>query len=258
MVRKHILRHKKSCKKGILFCPECPKFAAETEEKLNYHKVKKHGKKPLNNFFTCSECKLNFHSFYTLRMHKESFHKIKEQTSESVPIEIDFDTIMGDHANQELRDELNSVKHFLIDSESFREKHKVFNLAIAELNPQLIVDKLRTVFSKLDNAAKMNISLGFVLRNIETGDYRYYYAHEISLVFNTARILSNGEDLNNIITELSPIDFVESATRERPNTKWKFAFATNMTVFASTLEEVPMGCCSLEIPRCIIRNKKIV
>ena len=130
-------------------------------------------------------------------MHEETFHKIKEQTSESVPIEIDFGTIMGDHANQELRDELDSVKHFLIDSESFRGKHKVFNFAIAELNPQLIVDKLRTVFSKLDNAAKVNFSLGFVLRNIETGDYRYYYAHENSLVFNTARILSNGEDLNN-------------------------------------------------------------
>ena len=40
----NISRHKKSRKKGILFSPGCPKFAAETEEKLNYHKVKKHGK----------------------------------------------------------------------------------------------------------------------------------------------------------------------------------------------------------------------
>ena len=130
---------------------------------------------------------------------------------------------MDDHASQELRDELNSVKHFLVDSESFRGKHKVFSFAAAELNPQLITDKLRTVCSKLDNSAKIKISLGFVLRNIETGDYRYYYAHENSSIFNTAQFLTNEEDLNNIIAKVSVIDFLDSATQQRPNTKSKFA-----------------------------------
>ena len=257
VVKKHISRHKKSCQNGTLFCPECPTFAAKTTKILDYHRVTKHGRKPKKSFFTCSECKLNFHSFYTLRKHKQSFHKIRKQPAEPVSVEIDLDTIMGDHASQELRDELNSVKHFLVDSESIRGKHKVFNFAVAELNPQLIAAKLRTVFSKLDSAAKINVSLGFVLRNIETGDYRYYYAHENSLIFNTAQILSNEEDLNNIIAKLSVTDFVESATRERPNTKWKFAFSTNVTIFAATLDQIPMGCCNLEMPSCILKNKKI-
>ena len=87
-------------------------------------------------------------------MREQTFHKIKEQISESVPIKIDLDTKMGDHANHELRDELNSEKHFLVDSVWLRGKLEVFNFAVAELNPQLIAVALRTVLSKLDSASK--------------------------------------------------------------------------------------------------------
>ena len=31
--------------------------------------------------------------------------------------------------------------------------------------------------------AKINIALGFVLRNIETGEYRHFYAHENNTLF---------------------------------------------------------------------------
>ena len=48
-------------------------------------------------FFTCGECGLDIHSFYALRKHKLSLHKIQKQSSESDYIEIDFDTILGDH-----------------------------------------------------------------------------------------------------------------------------------------------------------------
>ena len=37
--------------------------------------------------------------------------------------------------------------------------------------------KLDTVFEKLKCAAKMNVAFGFVLKNIEDGSCRYYYAH---------------------------------------------------------------------------------
>ena len=70
--------------------------------------------------------------------------------------------------------------------------------------------------------------------------------------------MNNEKDLDNIIAKFSLENFVELATRERPNTKWKFAFATNMTVFAAILKEIPLGCQNLEIPSRILKNKKIV
>ena len=168
--KNHISRHKNQVRM-VLFFVQNALDLLQTLRKIWILTQSKVCEKTLN-FFTCGECGLDFHSFYAFRKRKQSLLKIKEQSSESDYIEIDFDTIMGDHANQEIWNELSSVKHFLIDSDSFRRKHKIFSFAITELNPQLISDKLRTVFSKLDNVAKLNISLGFVLRNIETGDYR--------------------------------------------------------------------------------------
>ena len=38
------------------------------------------------------------------------------------------------------------------------------------------------------------------------------------------------------------MDTVDICTRERTNTKWKFYKLTNLTIFASLLKDVPMGC----------------
>ena len=54
--------------------------------------------------------------------------------------------------------------------------HKVFNFQLSKLDPNLVNEKLAQVFEKLDRAAKINIDLGFVLRNLETSGYRYFYA----------------------------------------------------------------------------------
>ena len=51
-------------------------------------------------------------------------------------------------------------------------RHKVFIFQLSKLDPNLFNEKLEQVFEKLDCAAKMNIALGFVLRSIETGNYR--------------------------------------------------------------------------------------
>ena len=123
------------------------------------------------------------------------------------------------------------------------------------MSPTVMAEKLRLMFANLENSAKINVSLGFVLRNIESDDYRYYYAHENSIIFNTSQLLNDEKDLDNIIAKLSLEDFVEIATRQRPNTKWKFAFPTNMTVFAAILKEIPLGCQNLEIPSRILKNK---
>ena len=250
-------RHNKSCMRGNLFCPKCPNFTAKTKEELDYHTAEKHRKEYLTRNFTCTECMLTFHSFYALRKPKQTLHGSQSQSNVTVSGKVDLDTIMGDHANQQLREELRNVEHFLVDSESIRGTQHVFNFALTELSPTVMAEKLRLVFANLDNSAKINISLGFVLRNIESDYCRYYYAHENSLSFNRSQLLSNEKDLDNVIAKLSLGDFVERATRERPETKWKFAFATNMTVFAAILKETPLGGQNLEIPSRILKNKKI-
>ena len=54
---------------------------------------------------------------------------------------------------------------------------------MSKLDTQIINVKLEEVFNKLDSAAKTNFAPGIVLRNVETGEYRFYYAHEKNTLF---------------------------------------------------------------------------
>ena len=48
-------------------------------------------------------------------------------------------------------------------------------------------------------------------------------------------------------------DIVDICTRERTNTKWKF-YLTNLTIFASLIKDVPMGCKDTVLPEPLLRN----
>ena len=77
---------------------------------------------------------------------------------------IDVEDIVGDVDDQGLREELESCKHFLTDTEMENGRHRVFNFAMSSFNMSLLNDKLDYVFKELKCAAKINLAFGFVLK----------------------------------------------------------------------------------------------
>ena len=96
---------------------------------------------------------------------------------------------------EKLKEELSACQHFLVDTEMENGRHKVFNFQMSKLDTKIINEKLEEVFNKLDSAAKINIALGFVLRNLETGEYRYCYAHENNTLLEKSHVLCTKVDL---------------------------------------------------------------
>ena len=136
-------------------------------------------------------------------------------------------------------------------------RHKVFNFQLSKLDPNLVNEKLDQVFEKLDCAAKINIALGFVLRDIETGDYRYFYAHENNTLFDKSIVLCTKADLTTIQNKVNKQDIIEVCTQERQNTKWRFKLITNVTIFAALLKNIPMGCPDSVNPEPLLRNNHV-
>ena len=96
---------------------------------------------------------------------------------------------------EKLKEELSACQQFLVDTEMENERHKVFNFQMSKLDTKIINEKLEEVFNKLDSAAKTNIALGFVLRNIETDDYQYFYTQENNTLFEKSHLLCTKADL---------------------------------------------------------------
>ena len=92
--------------------------------------------------------------------------------------DVDVEHIVGDVEDHRLREVLRSCQHFLVESELERARHKVFNYAVETLNKTIVNEKLDYFFNISKCAAKANLAFGFIVKNIEDGGFRFFYAYE--------------------------------------------------------------------------------
>ena len=113
------------------------------------------------------------------------------------------------------------------------------------------------VLDKLKCVAKLNLALGFILKNLEDGKFRYFNVHEINTLLELSKLVSNKDDMAKLKEILKKTDVIESCTNERSNTKWRFLKLTNLTIFAALLRDIPMGCRDAILPESLLRNPSI-
>ena len=103
----------------------------------------------------------------------------------------------------------------------------------------------------------MNLAFDFILKNIEDGGFRYFYAHENNTLLDRSKLVCTHDDLAKLKGFPNKTDVIESCSRERMNTKWRFYKLTNLTVFGALLKDVPIGCKNAVLPVPLLRNGTI-
>ena len=254
VTRNNIVRLKKRCSAGTLYCTQCPKFSTLSQDDLNYHIAKQHSAAGPSKTYKRTLCHAEFPGFYALRQHKNIQHGKQIGFGAS---NIDVEDIVGDVDDQSLKEELQSCRHFLVDSEIRKARHIVFNFAVNNLTAQVIEEKLDCVLDKLKCVAKLNLALGFILKNIEDGKFRYFYAHENNTLLEQSKLVSNKDDMAKLKEILKKADGIESCTKERSNTKWSFFKLTKLAIFAALLRDIPMGCKDAVLPESLLKNHTV-
>ena len=203
--------------------------------------------------YKCKLCHAEFTGFYALRHYKNTQHGAQIGFGTN---NIDVEDIVGGVHDQSLREELESCEQFLTDTEMKNGRHRVFKFAMSSFDMSLLNDKLDYVFKELNCAAKVNLAFGFgfVLRNVADGSCRYFYAHGNNTVMERSKLVCTQADMTNLKDRMQEMDIVDLCTRERSNTKWKFYKLKNLTIFASLLKDVPMGCKDTVLPEPLLRN----
>ena len=240
--RKNIVRHRKRCSVGTLYCTQCPNFLTKSQIDLNYHIARKH------NFVIKS-----FQDF-ELYQHRNTQNGMQIGSGRR---DVDMEHIVGDVEDRTMREELCSYQHFLVDSELERARHKVFNYAMETLNEAVMNEKLDHFFNILKRAAVVNLAFGFVLKNLEDGGFRYFYAHGNNTLLDRSKIVCTHDDFGKLKDFLNKTDVIESCSRERMNTKWRFYKLTILTVFAALLKDIPRGCKNAVLPGTLLKNHTI-
>ena len=232
----------------------CPNFSTKSQIDLNYHIAKKHSAPKPDVTLKCKLCYQEFPGFYASRQHRNTQHgmQIGSRTRD-----VDVERIVGDVEDRRLREELRSCQHFLVDSKFERARHKTFNYPVETCNEKIVNEKLDHFFNKLKCGAKVNLAFGFILENIEDGWFRYVYAHENNTLLDRSKLVCTQDNLAEFKDFLNKTDVIESCSRERMNTKWKFCKLTNLTVFAVLLKDVPLGCKNALSPEFLLKNHTI-
>ena len=234
----NLARHKKRCSAGTLHCSQCPNFSTKLQKDLNYQIAKKHSAPKHDITFKCKLCYAEFPGFYTLRQHKNTLHGPQLGFGAS---NIGVGDIVGVVDDQSSKEELESCKHFLTDTELENGTHRVFNFAMSSFDMSLLNDKLDYVLKELKCPAKVNVAFGFVLKNIDDGMCRYFYAHENNTFMERSKFVCTQADMTNLKDRMQKMDIVDICTRERANTKWKFYKLTNLTNFCFVTQRCTHG-----------------
>ena len=193
--------------------PKRPKFSTKSRKDLSYHIAKKHNGAGPKNHHMCNECRIEFPSFYSLRHHKQRKHTA-ETTSSGEMAETQSLADAGD--DKSLEEELQPCRHFLVESEIQKGRHSVFIFYVNNLTVEIIEEKLDRVLDKLKCKAKLNLVLGFILKNIEDGKFRYFYIHDNNTQIEQSKIVRNKDDMAKLKEILKKTDVIESCTKEVP------------------------------------------
>ena len=99
----------------------------------------------------------------------------------------------------------------------------------------------------------MNLAFGFILRK-KDGGFRYFYAYENNALLYWPDIVCTRDDLAKLKDFYNKTDVLESCSRERMNTQWRFYKMINLTVFAALVKDVPMGCKDAVLSELLLKN----
>lgn len=143
----------------------------------------------------------------------------------------------------------------------FARGHKLlnwYNFRLSSLDPEILIQQLHQVFNDQDKVFKLNISFGFLLRNIESNQLQYHYAsRNNNNVFDEPFQISTFADVQPVNVALRNLDILEWARQLRPNSKWIVDQVTNVTYFVTKVVDHPIGRGKTTLPHYIVENRGI-
>ncbi len=79
--------------------------------------------------------------------------------------------------DQQLTELLHQHRRVIEAEDRFHRRQDVYNIRLHDVfSVDNLIDELRNIYNRQRSAFKINLNFGFVLRNVETGELRFFYA----------------------------------------------------------------------------------
>ena len=133
-----------------------------------------------------------------------------------------------------------------------------YNYRLTSLDTRSL--ELRHIFEEQTTAFKINLSYGFILRNKQTGRYRFYHSscNCCGRYLDEPSLITNAETFEKFLEQIKEPDLLNWVVSQRPNSDWICEMVTNVTFFVNKILQHPIGCVGIVLPPHIKRNKAII
>ena len=132
----------------------------------------------------CHDCGKNFYTFYSLRQHKTQAENLRKTVAHVVTLYF----LEINDGDKNLQDEIQTCKHFLVDSEIEKPRLKKFSYAIETVSTKMW-EELDHVSNTWKWAAKVNQAFGFFSKNVEGGRSGRFYVLEINTLQDRSELV---------------------------------------------------------------------
>ena len=160
--------------------------------------------------------------------------------------------------NSQLREEYDNFRAHILAPHRRSRNGTVYNFPTNDLEGgmQEVTQHLNSIYSSESNAFRVNVALGMILRDLQTGETRYFIPYENEMLFDTPQAISNRRDLNRVLSRLRHLDVREYVNNRKPKSSLKPQFVTNLVYYVYKTN-FPLGAVFKLLPD-EIRKKKCI
>ena len=135
-----------------------------------------------------------------------------------------------------------------------------YNRRLTSLDTRDLHDQLFLLFDQQTTAFKINASYGFLLKEKESGRFRYYHSSSncCGRLLEEPSLITNRDDFDRFLARIQESDILQWAVAQRPNSDWVCELVTNATFFLNKIIHHPIGCVGVNLPDYVKHNKAIV
>ena len=136
-----------------------------------------------------------------------------------------------------------------------------YDYRLTTLDTTVLETPLKKMYQEQTNAFKINLSYEFVLRNKNTGPYKYYHSscNCCGRYLDDPSLITNSEDFDDFLERIRETDVLQWAINQRPDSAWVCELVTNVTFFVNRIIDHPIGCANMiPLPVYIKKNRAVI
>lgn len=188
-------------------------------------------------------------------IHDVNLDSEAEEIDIGVPPADDPSKPLTDRVHTILESNRNRIRSYVRKSNRWQD---LYNFTVRSASATELTTFIERIFESQAHRFKINVSLGFILKNHVTGELVYYYASTNNRLLDHPVTVGSRADIPKVFRSIEQYDLLEYCIQQRPNSKYGVLMITNALFYVNKIKQFPIGCHGVHLPEYLRRKRTLI